>query len=56
MASVFGDERSHQWRLGGHVSNLKFGKVQVDISAGYANDSVVGTGAFAHIELSTPFN
>jgi outer membrane immunogenic protein len=56
MASVFGDERFHQWRLGGHVSNLKFGKVQVDISAGYANDSVVGTGAFAHIELSTPLN
>ena len=56
MASVFGDERFHQWRLGGHVSNLKFGKVQVDISAGYAKDSVVGTGAFAHIELSTPLN
>ena len=56
MASMFGDERSQQWRVGGHLSNLKFGKVQVDISAGYAKDSIVGTGAFSHIELSTPFN
>jgi outer membrane immunogenic protein len=56
MAGMLGDERSQQWRVGGHLSNLKFGKIKVDISAGYANDSIVGTGAFAHIELSTPFN
>jgi outer membrane immunogenic protein len=56
MASLFGDERFQQWRVGGHLSNLKFGKVEVDISAGYSNDSIVGTGAFTHIELSIPFN
>jgi len=56
MAGMLGDERAQQWRVGGHLSNLKFGRVQVDISAGYANDSIVGSGAFAHVELSTPFN
>jgi outer membrane immunogenic protein len=56
MASWFGDERFKQWRVGGHLSNLKFGKVEIDISAGYANDSIVGTGAFGHIELCTHFN
>jgi hypothetical protein len=55
-ASLLGDERFQQWRVGGHLSNLKFGKVEIDISAGYANDSIVGTGAFTHIELSIPFN
>ncbi len=52
---AFGDAHSNQWRVGGHVSNLKFGKVQVDVSAGYANDSVVGTGAYGHIELNWNF-
>jgi outer membrane immunogenic protein len=55
QASVFGDEHYHEWRVGGHISNLKFGKVQVDISAGYSDDSLVGTGAYSTVELSEVF-
>ena len=55
MATLLGDERFHQWRVGAHISNIQFGKVQVDISGGYADDSVVGTGAFGKIEVSTSF-
>jgi outer membrane immunogenic protein len=55
IATLFGDERYHQWRVGAHISNIKFGKIQVDLSAGYADDSVVGTGAFGKIEVSTTF-
>jgi len=38
------------------MSHLKFGSVEVDVTAGYAKDSTVGTGAFGIIELSTPLN
>ena len=51
----FGNERFHQVRLGAHLSNIKFQKVQVDLYAGYAKDSVVGDGAYGRIEVSRPF-
>ncbi len=50
-----GDQEHNQWRVGGHVSNLKFGKIQVDVSAGYANDSLVGAGAYGYLEMSVNF-
>jgi outer membrane immunogenic protein len=53
--SAFGDARFDQWRVGAHVTQLKFGRVEVDVSAGYARDSVVGSGAYGHLELSTAF-
>jgi hypothetical protein len=56
MAAYFGDERFNQWRIGAHVSHLKFGSLEVDVAAGYAKDSSVGTGAFGQIELSMHFN
>jgi outer membrane immunogenic protein len=52
---ALGDERYHQWRVGAHVTQLKFGKLQVDVSGGYAHDSVVGPSAYGHIEFSTNF-
>jgi len=55
MATYLGDERYHQWRVGGHISNIQFGKVQLDLAAGFADDSVVGKGAFGKVEVSTSF-
>ncbi len=55
QASAFGDERFNQWRVGAHLSNLKLGKLQIDLSAGYADDSVVGPGAYSTVELSANF-
>jgi len=55
MASFLGDLRFTQWRVGAHISNLKLGKLDVDLAAGYADDSVVGTGAFSTVELSSKF-
>ena len=53
--AALGDERFNQWRVGAHLTQMKFGGVQVDVSAGYANDSVVGSGAYGTVELSTHF-
>ncbi len=55
QVAFFGDERYHQVRLGAHLSNIKIQKVEVDLYAGYAKDSVVGAGAYGRIELSRPF-
>ena len=51
----FGNERYNQWRVGAHLTQIKFGDVSLDISAGYMDDSSVGTGAYGHVELSTDF-
>lgn len=53
--TAFGNERFDQWRVGGHLTQLKFGKVDVDVSAGFAHDSSVGDGAYGHVEMSREF-
>ena len=53
--TAFGDDRYDQWRAGGHITQLKFGLLEVDLSAGYAHDSVVGNGAYGHVEMSRAF-
>ena len=53
--AALGDERFNQWRVGGHVTQVKLGAVQVDLSAGYARDSIVGSGAYSTLEVSTNF-
>jgi outer membrane immunogenic protein len=55
QVSAFGDERFTQWRVGAHISNIKFKTLEIDLSAGYADDSVVGTGAYSTLELSDNF-
>jgi outer membrane immunogenic protein len=52
---ALGDERYNQWRAGAHISRLKLSWLQIDISAGYAHDSVVGNGAYTTLELSMGF-
>jgi opacity protein-like surface antigen len=53
--TAFGDERFDQWRVGAHITQLKFGQLEVDVSAGFAHDSVVGDGAYGHVEMSREF-
>lgn len=53
--TAFGDDRYDQWRAGGHITQLKFGLLEVDLSAGYSHDSVVGNGAYGHVEMSREF-
>jgi hypothetical protein len=50
-----GNQRYDQWRVGAHVTQLKFGKINMDISAGYAHDSSVGASAYGTTEFSTKF-
>jgi hypothetical protein len=52
---AFGNARFDQLRIGGHISELQFLKLTFDISAGYAHDSQVGSGAYTHIEVSREF-
>jgi outer membrane immunogenic protein len=54
-AGASGDDRYNQWRIGAHVSQIKFWSLQVDVSAGFARDSVVGDGAYGTVEISTSF-
>lgn len=53
--AALGNERFDQWRLGAHVTQLKIGKIQADISGGYAHDSIVGNSAYGSIEFSKNF-
>jgi hypothetical protein len=41
--------------VGAHLTQIKFGNVEVDVSAGYLQDSVVGVGAYGHVEMSVDF-
>jgi outer membrane immunogenic protein len=50
-----GDQEDSQWRVGGHISNIKFGDIQIDVSAGYARDRLVGAGAYGYLEMSKNF-
>jgi len=52
---AFGDARFNQWRVGGAISQIKFGKAEVDLSLGYAHDSSVGSGAFVDLGLNIEF-
>ena len=54
-ASYFRDERSHETRVGGHVSGIKLGRLQLGASAGYSDNSIIGTGAYGRLESSHRF-
>jgi hypothetical protein len=54
-ATILGNERYTQWRVGGHFTQITFGKIQANLSAGYLLDSDLGAGAYGQVELSTRF-
>jgi outer membrane immunogenic protein len=53
--SALGNDRFDQGRVGAHVTQMKFGKVQMDISGGFMHDTSVGNGGYGKVELSTNF-
>jgi outer membrane immunogenic protein len=52
---TLGNERFQQLRVGASVTQIKYKNFQIDLSAGYANDSVVGPGAYGTVEFSANF-
>ncbi len=55
VAAIYGDERSSQFRIGGHLTQMTFGRINVDIAVGYAHDTIVGDGVFTSALMSTRF-
>jgi outer membrane immunogenic protein len=53
--AALGNDRYDQGRVGAHVTQVKFGKVQMDISGGFMHDTSVGNGGYGKVELSTNF-
>jgi opacity protein-like surface antigen len=53
--AALGNDRFDQARVGVHATQIKFGKVQMDISGGYMHDTSVGNGGYGRVELSTNF-
>jgi opacity protein-like surface antigen len=53
--TAMGNDRYDQGRVGAHVTQLKFGKIQMDISGGYLHDTTVGNGGYGKVEFNTQF-
>jgi outer membrane immunogenic protein len=53
--AALGNDRFDQGRVGAHLTQVKFGKVQMDISGGFMHDTGVGNGGYGKVELSTNF-
>ncbi len=51
-AGYFDNERTDSWRAGLHVSEINVLGVSVDVSGGFAEDKVVGTGAYGRLGVS----
>jgi hypothetical protein len=52
---VIGDSFFTQWRVGAHLSGIQLGPVQFGVSAGYANDSSRGNGAYGIFDTRLTF-
>jgi len=53
--AYFRDERSDETRVGGHISGIKLGHLNLGVSAGYAENSIIGNGAYGRLEASHRF-
>ncbi|MCC3245521.1 cellulose biosynthesis protein BcsS [Methylocystis sp. WRRC1] len=52
---ALGDNFFQQWRLGGHVSGLRFGALQFGAAAGFLNDRVRGGGVYGTLDTRVTF-
>jgi len=52
---VLGDNFFQQWRLGGHVSGLRFGALQFGAAVGFLNDRVRGGGVYGTLDTRVTF-
>lgn len=53
--AALGDDYYRQWRVGGHLSGMQFGALQLGVSAGYAHDHVRKGGLYSTLDLRTGF-
>jgi opacity protein-like surface antigen len=55
--SFMGNDRFDQWRVGGHLTGVAIGtlNVNMDLSVGYLRDSTVGNGAYVRAEMTRKF-
>jgi len=54
-AIALGDDFFQQWRVGAHVSGVKFGVVRMGLSGGYLSDRVRGAGLYGIFESRVMF-
>jgi hypothetical protein len=54
-ALALGDDFFQQWRMGGHVTGLRLGILQMGASAGFLNDRVRGAGAYGILDSRIAF-
>jgi len=52
---ALGDDFYQQWRIGGHVSGIRFGALQMGVSGGFLNDRVRGAGMYGIFESRLTF-
>lgn len=53
--AALGDNFFQQWRIGGHVSGLRFGMMQFGAAVGYLNDRVRGGGVYGTLDTRLTF-
>lgn len=53
--SMLGDDFYKQWRIGGHLSGLTFGRFQFGVAAGYVRDSRRGPGGYVLVDSRVTF-
>ena len=52
---ALGDNFFQQFRVGGHLSGLQFGAIQMGVSAGFLADRVRGAGVYGILESRVTF-
>ena len=50
-----GNEQYDQWRVGAHVTGIKYGRAELGFAAGYLQDSRNGPGAYGMVSLDFNF-
>ena len=53
--AALGDNFFQQWRVGGHVSGLRFGAMQFGAAVGFVNDRVRGAGVYGTLDTRVTF-
>lgn len=53
--TALGDDYYRQWRVGGHLSGMQIGALQLGLSAGYVHDHVRKGGLYTSLDLRTGF-
>lgn len=53
--AALGDNFFQQWRVGGHLSGLRFGMMQFGAAIGFLNDRVRGAGVYGTLDTRLSF-